>query len=109
MDKRIQIIIGIFAIIGSIWGGIWTFSEKIATAEDLKKLEIKTVDTFKMLQDGMDIKFKQQQLLILQDRKYRIKEELRKNPNDETLKQDYENITKEISILENQILEKSKG
>jgi hypothetical protein len=105
MDKKLQIIISIGTIIGLIWGGIWAFSDKIATADDLKKLEQKTVKTFDMLQTGMDVKFKQQQLLILQDRKYRIKDEMKKDPNDPTLKQDYENINKDISNLESQILE----
>ena len=108
MDKKLQIIIGILTIVGSIWGGIWAFSEKIATADDLKKLEQKTVDTFKVLQDGMDIRFKQQQLILLQDRKYRVREELRKNPNDEAVKEDYDNVCKDISILESQILESKK-
>jgi len=109
MDKKIQIIIGIGTIIGLIWGGIWAFSEKIATADDLKKLEQKTVKTFEVLQDGMDVKFKQQQLLILQDRKYRIKDEMKKDPNDQSLKQDYDSINKDISNLENQILETNNG
>jgi len=105
LDKKLQIIIGIFSIIGLIWGGIWAFTEKIATADDLKRLETKTVDTFKVLQDNMDIKFKQQQLTVLQDRKYRVRDEMRRNPDDQVLKQDYENICKDISDLEKQILD----
>jgi len=105
MDKKLQIIIAFCTIVGLLWGGVWAFTEKIATADDLKKLEQKTVKTFEVLQDGMDVKFKQQQLLILQDRKYRVKDEMKKNPTDESLKQDYDNINKDISNLENQILE----
>jgi hypothetical protein len=107
--KRLQIGIAILSIIGAIWGGIWTFSDKIATADDLKRLEQKTVDTFKNLQDNIDTKFYQQQLTILQDRKYRIKDEMRKNPNDESLKQDYEAVNKDISTIESKILENKKN
>ena len=103
MDKKLQIAICIFTIIGAIWGGIWAFTEKIATADDLRKLEVKTIDTFKTLQDGMDSKFLQQQLVILQDRKYRIRDEMRKNPNDESLRQDYERVNQDISSIENQL------
>jgi hypothetical protein len=107
-SKKIQIGIGILTLVGIIWGGIWAFTEKIATADDLKRLEQKTVTTFKTLQDNMDTKFYQQQLTILQDRKYRIKDEMRKNPNDESLKQDYDCVNKDISNIEAKLLE-SKG
>ena len=103
--KKLQILAAIATVVGGIWGGIWAFSSKIATAEDLKRLEQKTIDTFKSLQDGMDVKFYQQQLTILQDRKYRIKDEMRKNPNDETLKQDYDIVNRDISSTEAKLLE----
>ncbi len=108
MAKKIQIVVGILTIVGVVWGGIWTFTDKIATAEDLKRLESMTIATFKTLQDGMDIKFLQQQLTLLQDRKYRIRDEMRKNPSDESLKQDYEKVNKDITEIENQLMNINK-
>ena len=108
LSKKIQMIVAGLTIIGLLWGGMWTFSSKIATADDLKRLEQKTVDTFKNLQDNMDTKFYQQQLTILQDRRYRIKDEMRKNPNDPSLKQDYDAVNKSIADIESKLLE-TKG
>lgn len=105
MPKWLQISIGICTLIAAIWGGVWTFTDKIATAEELKRLEQKTVQTFEQLSKSMDIKFTQQQLTLLNDRKYRIREELRKNPKDTLIKEDYEAVKKDISILEKQLIE----
>ena len=106
MPKWIQASIGICSLVGAIWGGIWAFSNVIATAEDLKQLEQKTVQTFDQLQKSMDTKFNQQQLTLLNDRKYRIREELRRNPKDPLVKEDYMAIKEQILIIEKQLEKK---
>lgn len=106
MPKYLQISIGICSLIAAIWGGIWTFTGVIATAEDLKQLEQKTVQTFEQLQKSMDKKFDQQQLTLLNDRKYRIREELRRNPKDPLVKEDYEAVKSQIIIIEKQLEKK---
>ena len=103
MPKWIQVSLGICSLIAAIWGGVWSFTNVIATAGDLKQLEQKTVQTFKQLQDNMDVKFNQQQLTLLNDRKYRIREELRRNPKDPLVKEDYRDITNQIVIIEKQL------
>jgi hypothetical protein len=106
MPKWLQVSLGICSLIAAIWGGIWTFTGVIATAEDLKQLEQKTVQTFKQLQDNMDAKFNQQQLTLLNDRKYRIREELRRNPKDPLVKEDYQSVKEQIVIIEKQLEKK---
>ena len=102
MPKWLQTAIGICTLTAAIFGGIIYF----ATAEDLKQLEKQTVQTFEMLQKSMDKRFDQQQLTVLQDRKYRIREELRRNPKDPLVKEDYEAVKSEIVIIEKQLVER---
>ena len=103
MPKWLQTAIGICTLTAAIFGGIIYF----ATAEDLKQLEKQTVQTFEQLQKSMDKRFDQQQLTVLQDRKYRIREELRRNPKDPLVKEDYKEIAEQIVIIEKQLQEKS--
>jgi len=102
MPKWLQTAIGICTLTAAIFGGIIYF----ATADDLKQLEKQTVQTFEMLQKSMDKRFDQQQLTVLQDRKYRIREELRRNPKDPLVKEDYEAVKSEIMIIEKQLVER---
>jgi uncharacterized membrane protein YhiD involved in acid resistance len=102
LPKWLQTAIGISTLTAAIFGAIIYF----ATAEDLKQLEQKTVQTFEQLSKSMDVKFNQQQLTLLQDRKYRIREELRRNPKDPLVKEDYQAIKEQIVIIEKQIQEK---
>ena len=102
MPRWLQTAIGICTLTAAIFGGIIYF----ATAEDLKQLEKQTVQTFEMLQKSMDKRFDQQQLTVLQDRKYRIREELRRNPKDPLVKEDYEAVKSEIMIIEKQLVER---
>lgn len=102
MPKWLQTAIGICTLTAAIFGAIIYF----ATAEDLKRLEQKTVQTFDQLQEKMDAKFNQQQLTLLNDRKYRIREELRRNPKDALIKEDYQNIKEQIIVIEKQLTEK---
>ena len=102
MPKWLQTAIGICTLTTAIFGAIIYF----ARAEDLKQLEQKTVQTFKQLQDNMDVKFNQQQLTLLNDRKYRIREELRRNPKDPLVKEDYQSVKEQIVIIEKQLEKK---
>jgi hypothetical protein len=102
MPRWLQTSIGICTLTAAIFGAIIYF----ATAEELKQLEQKTVQTFGQLQKNMAVKFDQQQLTLLQDRKYRIREELRRNPKDSLVKEDYKEISEQIIIIEKQIQEK---
>ena len=104
MDKKLQAIACALGIIGSLWLGAWAFADKVATTTELRRLEAMTIATFKSLQESMDIKFLQQQLTILQDRKYKIREEMRKAPGDEVLKQDYDKVNKDILEIEKQLI-----
>lgn len=108
MPKWLQIIIGIMSVTASIWAGVWAFTDVIATTKDVKELEQKTITTFHQLNKDFDLKFKQQRLDTLNDRKYRIREEIRKNPNDSILKEDYENIKNDVVIIQKQIDELQK-
>jgi len=106
MEQWLKNSITICSLVAALWAGVWAFNGVIATAEDLKALEQKTVQTFKQLQEGMDIKFNQQQLTLLNDRKYRIREELRRNPKDPLVKEDYQQVKDQIIIIEKQLEKK---
>ena len=120
MEKTLGKISCALVIIGMIWTGAWAVSSKLATTSELntfkeitdsrlEDLESMTLATFKTLQDGMNVKFLQQQLTILYDRKYRIRDEMKKNPNDGLLKQDYQQVCQEISDTEQKIMQLNNG
>jgi biopolymer transport protein ExbB/TolQ len=102
MPKWLQTAMGICSLTAAIFGAIIYF----ASAEDLKRVEKQTVQTFDQLSKSLDLKFNQQQLTLLNDRKYRIREELRRNPKDPLVKEDYNQIREQIVIIEKQLVEK---
>jgi hypothetical protein len=102
MPKWIQTSIGICTLTAAIFGAVIYF----ATADDLKQLEKQTVQTLEQFQKGIDIRFDQQQLDSLNIQKYRVREELRKNPKDPLAKEDYQAIKEQIVIIEKQIRDK---
>jgi hypothetical protein len=104
MSKWLQTAIGICTLTAAIFGAVIYF----ATADDLKQLEKRTVQTLEQFQKGIDKRVDQQQLDSLNIQKFRLREELRKNPKDPIVKEDYQAIKEQIVIIENQLREKQK-
>jgi len=104
MPKWLETAKGICALTAAIFGAIVYF----ASAEDLKRVEKQTVQTFVQFAESMDGRIDQQQLDSLNIQKYRLREELRKKPNDSLVKEDYEAIKTDIVIIQKRMDERKK-
>ena len=98
-NKWVQLITALCVLVGLLWGGVWAFTEKIALAKDVEQFRLEVVSTFKELRTEMKETAIQQKIDALIIQKYRIREELRKNPNDSIIQEDYRNINKDIKDL----------
>ena len=96
-------IITLFALIAGVWGA----RIYLATAADLENAKQQitkdTIQTFEKFQMRMDYRFNTQQLFLLKDREYKILEEMRKNPSNIRVKEEYKQIREEIICLKRRI------
>ena len=95
-NKWIQLITALCVLVGMLWGGLWAFTDKIALAKDVEQFKIEVAGAFKELHNEIQQSAAQQKLDNLIIQKYRIREELRKNPNDPIIKQDKQDKNNEI-------------
>ncbi len=90
MKEKLGIIIAILVIFGACWGG-FTYLEKYALCEDVKKVEQKTD---KMMQI-MELKFKAIDLKTTEDRIYDMEKRYGKSPSDSSKQADLEKLRRE--------------
>jgi len=107
--KSLTGIMGAIITLIALVGGIWSAKEYLATAGDLEKTKQEitkdTIQTFEKFQMKMDYRFNTQQLFLLKDREYKILEEMRKNPSNTQVKEEYKQIKEEIVSLKKTINE----
>lgn len=93
----------------ALLGGIFTLyiglDNHFAKADELKSLKYETVQTFKQIQRQITKRDLQQNLMFLIERKFRIRDLLRKYPNDVDLHEEYEDVKKQIEHVKNQLNE----
>jgi len=100
--KPILAIIGIvLGLLITVWGG-YTYLEKYATAEEVKKLDQKSDKVLQMMDEKtekmqkiMDYKFSSYELKVNEDRIYEKEKETIKNPKDATKRADLEKLKRE--------------
>jgi ATP-dependent Lon protease len=104
----------VVAILVALWGFFWKFDSTYARSTDVDSLRIQTVETFKGLQEQMEKRdksyFLQQQIFDLNrklnfliERKYNLRDLIRKYPDDQDLKNEYEEVKESIKIVEEQL------
>ena len=105
-----SIITAIFAILG----GLWAFDAHYATSMEVAELEVQVVESLKqynvqqqqaqtIYQMKTDYKFYQFMYDKLTQDMYEIKRQLRRNPTDQDLRQDYINISNERQQVKNKM------
>lgn len=105
--KAVAAIVTTFVVIG---GAVIAFESRYATADDVKNLRIETVQTFDKFHEKIQEQFKdhaeqrkQDKLQMEYDyavrRMYDLKDQMRKNPNDQELKRDYEEARQLVKEL----------
>ena len=103
--KKILTMIGSLTAILSLIGGIWAFENHYATNKrvdnEIAQVEVQVAGALQNSQIKNDYKFYQFMYDKLTQDMYNLKRQLRQNPNDEALRQDYEDVLqqrKEIKI-----------
>ena len=98
--KKLMTYIGVITAILSLIGGIWAFDAHYATSEevaevkieakeDVKDLEIEIAGAFQNQQQKSNVSFWQFQLEILENDLKELRRQMRRYPEDDSLKEDY--------------------
>lgn len=101
--KGLQITALVVTIVGTVSAGWWAIDSTYAR-------EKQTIETFSQMQQQIK-EFKQESIidrlhatiLNLTERKYMIKDQMRKYPTDEDLKEEFDNVTKELDKLQKRL------
>ena len=118
--KVLKILGLLVTVIVALWGLFWKFDTTYAKTETVKNLEMQAVETFKDFQQLLERRdknyFRQQQVFDLNrklnfliERKYRLRDLLRKYPNDRDLKEEYEEVKESIKLVEEQLRRLKSG
>ena len=95
LNVNIKTIIVSIITVCSLVTGIFTIDNRYARSDDMDKLEIQLVQTLKSFKKEVDRDRMEQRYLNLTDQAMQIKLFLKKAPNDQDLKDDYDSIIKE--------------
>jgi hypothetical protein len=106
----LKIVTSALILVGSVGGGVWALDARYATKGETEKYlqlaEGKVTNTLDKYNMHNDLKFKQQDLKLMQlrseflsDQKYKLKQWLRQNPNDDDAKSDLQRIEADINDL----------
>ena len=120
--KKFIGLLSVIATIFAVLGGFWGFEDRYAKSADVKELEVQVVKTLK--------EFSQQQMQIQQTYEYKndykfyqfqydklgndlinLRREMRTNPDDQLLKEDYNEVKHQRELLKQKmdsLLEKIK-
>ena len=99
LTKWLKLVGAVIATIILIGGAIVGFEARYATADDVKKLEIQTIQTFEQFRQGMEVTDQNRKLNFLVERYYRLKDMMRKYSNDQDLKEEYSDVKQQIKDL----------
>lgn len=100
--KKVSIIL---ALVTAFTALMWKFDDRVTTlvkAEvtavkvEVTALETRTVASLEKFQDTQDIRYWSQRIQSLTDERYRLKREMRDDPDDQDLKDSYEYVKEEL-------------
>jgi DNA repair ATPase RecN len=103
LTKYFKLIAAVVTTIGILAAAFVTFQSNFATAEDLNKLRIETVQTFDKLRQSMDQSDLRRQLTFLTERLYMLKDLKRRYPNDREIIEEYNDINNKVKKLKEKL------
>lgn len=107
LSKWCKITATMVASIIVIGGAFMSFNYHFATASEMKEFKVQTIQTFQDLRKEWKQDRQKDRLQVEYDfalrRMYDLKDQLRKNPNDQELKQDYEDAKQVVKDLKERL------
>lgn len=101
--KKVITGLSVIATLLAIVGGIWAFENHYATSEDVKNLEVQLASALQNQQLKTDYKFYQFLYDKLQLDTFLMKKQMERNPNDNDLRLDYEELLKQKNDIKNKM------
>lgn len=112
--KKVIVSLSVVATLLTIVGGIWAFEAHYATNHRVDGVVLNTVKKFdgfeediasalENLQHKSDVRFFQLTLDRINDRIYELRKEIKRNPSDDLLKQDYEDLIRRRKEVQDKI------
>lgn len=103
LKNNMKAIIGTMVLVLSLIGGVLAFDDRYATCKDLAKLEQQNVKTFQELKQSLDRDRLEQRYINLTDQAMQLKILIKKYPQDNELKEDYDKVMKERDKTKDQL------
>ena len=111
--KKLITILGAIGVILSLFGGLWAFETHYATNEklygEIQRVEIQVAGAIQNIQIKTDYKFYQFMYDKLTADMFLLRKQIRDNPNDAVLKQDYQDVCdqrKEMKLKLEKLMQK---
>jgi|GEM_PF-5534411 hypothetical protein len=98
---------GVLGLVSLVAGGVYALEARYASQQEMQAqirlVEEKTVKTFDDLSKNLDQKFRQYRYDSAVDERYKLKNYLRVNPNDEEARQDLHTLEGRIEEMRRQL------
>jgi len=96
-------IIKVVVVLGSLIAAFWAIEDRYFTTVAAKEMQQQTIQSIEQLQRSINLNADIRLLGELQKQKRTIKREIKQNPNDQDLKEEYQEIVDEINRVKARI------